>query len=429
MRNNTQGKQPFLLTQRAVASLCLFVTLMALASCRGNAPMRLETEQTPRALVPGATASSSPRLGLWLPNTVLALAVAGEGTESRVQFSRSETGGDSFRDAVMLSEPKAHIRSQGENSPVLYTNVQGDIYAGWFQSDSVGDAQYIVARSGTFGESFEKPVNVLDPDRKPEGYAGFPTMTASHKGEVYVAWLDEREPPQPEGTSAVYFSRSTDHGATFSRNIRIAGAACPCCRPQLALGPNGEIYLAWRKVFKGDIRDIVMARSLDGGKTFSEPVRVAEDNWLLHACPDTGPTLVSSGTRVYVAWYSEGQGNPGVRLAVSEDHGQSFLPAKRASGDVLDANHPRLSISEDGRILLALQGRSSSDKEPWKSNQLYLVSVADDGAISTPAQITTGNHSATHPDLVAGTSGRVFVAWNETGDQTTQARFSRAWIK
>lgn len=406
----------------------LTLTLMAVAGCRNNTPVRLEVEQSPHALFSGPADSSSPRLGLWLPNTVLALAVTTDGPNPSVEFSLSETGGDGFKPAIQLSDPKAYVRSEGENSPVFYTSVHGDVYAGWFQ-DAAENTQYMVARSTSFGQSFDKPVNVLDRDRKSGSYAGFPAIAASHKGEVYVAWLDERDSPQPPGTSWVYFSRSTDGGATFSRNTRIASAACPCCRPQLAVGTDGEVYLAWRQVFNGDIRDIVMARSLDGGKTFSEPTRVAEDNWLLHACPDTGPTVVSLGTNVYLAWYAEGQGKPGIRLALSNDRGQSFRTTRIVSGNILDANHPRLSVSEDGRILLGFQGRPASDPSRPTSNQLFLVLVASDGRASDPIQVTRGDHSATHPDLVSGTAGRVFLAWNELGDQKTQAMFSRAWIK
>jgi len=183
---------------------------------------------------------------------------------------------------------------------------------------------------------------------------GFPTIAASHKGSVYVAWLDERDHPQPEGSSSVYLTRSTDRGATFSPNLKIAPAACPCCRPQLYVASNGEIYLAWRKVFNGDVQDMVIARSNDGGKMFSQPVRVAVDNWVLHACPDVGPAIAVNDGVLYVAWYS---------------------------GDVLDTNHPRLSVSEDGRVLLVFQGRPLHDTTTWRSNQVYLLEIKGDNAV------------------------------------------------
>jgi hypothetical protein len=51
------------------------------------------------------------------------------------------------------------------------------------------------------------------------------------------------------------------------------------------------VYLAWRKVYPGDVRDVVVAVSRDGGASFTEPLRAGVDDWVLHACPDVGPRL------------------------------------------------------------------------------------------------------------------------------------------
>ena len=273
-----------------------------------------------------------------------------------------------------------------------------------------------------------KSVNVLDADRNSDAYAGFPTIAATHAGEVYVAWLDERDHIKPEDNSSVYFTRSTDHAATFSRNMRIAGGACVCCRPQLYVASNGEIYLAWRQVFAGDVRDMVIARSTDHGKTFSKPVRVAIDNWVLHACPDVGPAVAVNQGHLYLAWYSEGQGKPGVRLALSDNGGANFTLAQLVSGDVLDASHPRLSVSEDGRLLLVFQGRPTQANAKWRSNQAFVVKI-DGKHFTSPVQVTNSERSVHDPDVLAGTSGRIFVAWTSSGQDQNQAWLSRGWVK
>jgi hypothetical protein len=226
----------------------------------------------------------------------------------------------------------------------------------------------------------------------------------------------------------VYFSRSTDHGATFSRNMRIAGAACDCCRPQIYAGPSGDIYLAWRQVFAGDVRDMVLAHSADGGKTFSQLVRVAMDNWVLHACPDVGPALGVSNGRLYIAWYSEGQQNPGIRLAISKDGGISFSSPQFVSADVLDATHPRLSVSEDGRVLLIFQGRPAHEDTKWNSNQAFVVEVNGD-SFTRPIEVTNSEHSVHDPDVLAGTAGRLFLAWTESVNDQNQAVLSRGWMR
>ena len=409
---------------RTTSRLLIMVLVMSAFGCQRN---KAEADMESAARPLDSASASSPRLGLWVPNTLLALTVADKESHPQVQFQVSEDGGDNFGKPVPVSENGAKVRTGGENSPVLFTDIQGDIFAAWFQSSAAGAPQLMVSGSKDFGQSFQKPVNVIDPDRKSDGYAGFPTIAASPKGNVYVAWLDERDHSQPEGSSSVYFSRSMDRGVTFSRNLRIASVACPCCRPQLYVGSNGEIYVAWRKVFDGDVRDMVLSRSIDGGKTFSEPVRIAVDNWVLHACPDTGPTIVGQNGRVYVAWYSEGQSKAGIRLAISGDDGASFSPEQIVSGDVRDPGHPRLSASEDGRILLVFQGRSLESAK-WRLNQAYLVPINGNHA-AAPVRITNSEHSVSHPEVVAGTAGRLFLAWTESVNDQNRAVLSRGWLK
>jgi hypothetical protein len=385
--------------RNAVAFILL--TSFAGTSCERLKTAHISMESLARPIPAVASSSSAPRLGLWVPNTLFALTVAGHESQSRLQLQFSRDGGDSFGKPVILSEPDANVRAGGENSPVLATNVQDDIYAAWFQT-AAGATQLMVKR---IEPNAVRSVNVLDTDRKSEAYAGFPTLAATHTGDVYAAWLDERDKVVPEGSSSVYFSRSTDHGVTFSRNMRIAGSACACCRPQIYVGPAGEIYLAWRQVFDGDVRDMVLAHSNDGGKTFSQPVRVAVDNWVLHACPDVGPAIGVSNGRLYVAWYSEGQEQPGIRLAISENAGASFAPPQIVSADVLDATHPRLSVPEDVNSRSSVARRRRILGQHLPNNQIYGdFGMAGNGIVQK--SFTDSVHARnTRPPVPASTSG------------------------
>jgi len=63
------------------------------------------------------------------------------------------------------------------------------------------------------------------------------------------------------------------------------------------------LFVAWRHVYPGNLRDIAFAPSSDGGRTFSAPVRISQDGWQLDGCPENGPTMVLDGTqRVHVIW-------------------------------------------------------------------------------------------------------------------------------
>ena len=59
----------------------------------------------------------------------------------------------------------------------------------------------------------------------------------------------------------------------------VTGGVCYCCKTAIAAGPANSLYLAWRHVYPGNMRDIAFTVSRDGGKSFAPPVRVSEDKW------------------------------------------------------------------------------------------------------------------------------------------------------
>jgi len=272
----------------------------------------------------------------------------------------------------------------------------------------------VVFASGTgMGKPFNAPVRVTDKPVSDTSFNGFSSMAVAPSGEIYIVWLDGRDQAQPKGTFSLYLAKSSDKGVTFSKNIRVASGVCPCCRPAILISSRGELYIAWRKVFDGDIRDMVIARSEDSGLSFHEPTRISNDNWELHACPDSGPSLAEYRGRLYAAWYSEGNSKAGVRIASSENHGADFSPAGIASSNVLDANHPVLTT--DGESLtLVFQGRDSHANEGWGHRQAFATKI-DAGSAGPPVAIPTASASASYPVVTAAGLGRLAIAWTEHG--------------
>jgi hypothetical protein len=62
---------------------------------------------------------------------------------------------------------------------------------------------------------------------------------------------------------------------------------CFCCKTAIASGPDGSVYVAWRHIYPPNVRDMAVARSTDGGRTFAPPVRVSTDGWALDGAPTT----------------------------------------------------------------------------------------------------------------------------------------------
>jgi hypothetical protein len=93
-------------------------------------------------------------------------------------------------------------------------------------------------------------------------------------GNVYVAWS------QYDGfapNNAVLFSRSTDHGISFSRPVRISPVELGTASfGDLAVGPDGVVYLTFL-TYPSSSRptwDIWLSKSTDQGESFDDAVHV-----------------------------------------------------------------------------------------------------------------------------------------------------------
>ena len=390
------------------------------AACRKNPEIPYRFEPEPRAALAesGAVLPRYPAVaaGRVASGTLFLLAVTGEEGNSAISFFLSENGGDSFRAPIRVSAPNSSAGAHGENAPRLLVRDDGPIYAAWNEAEDIR-----AARSDSFGADFEAPVRITD---KPAGaWSGYVSIGAASNGDFYCVWLDTRDSDNAPDTVSLYLARSTDQGRSFGPNVRVARDVCPCCRPALAFGSGGEVLVFWRKVYRGSIRDMTVAVTRDGGRTFNAPRRIAEDNWKVDGCPDSGPATATVGHRVYAAWLTEASPErSGVRLSYTDDGGSTWAPTRTASQGVLDANYPSLTVTEGGRLVLVFQGRDPRRREGWAPIGAFVVEIRPDGTYAAPEALpgTADHSSVSRPVVAAGPNGRVFVAWTgvEAGKQT-----------
>jgi hypothetical protein len=136
----------------------------------------------------------------------------------------------------------------------------------------------------------------------------------------------------------------------------VADNVCFCCKTGVAVRGR-DVFVVWRHLFPGGVRDIAIARSADGGRTFATPVRVSADDWKIDACPDDGPSLaVEAGGAIHVAWptllQDGAQPHMAVFEAVSLDDGATFSPRSRVDAAAGGASHPRLALRGTGRAIV-----------------------------------------------------------------------------
>ncbi len=119
----------------------------------------------------------------------------------------------------------------------------------------------------------------------------------------------------------------TLRAAVFDANLRasaeteIDAMTCDCCQTDVATTVDGAV-LVYRGRSVQEIRDIYATRF--DGKAWSKPARVHADDWSMPACPVNGPSVAARSNDVAVAWYTAAGDKPAVKLARSADGGATF---------------------------------------------------------------------------------------------------------
>jgi len=165
------------------------------------------------------------------------------------------------------------------------------------------DGDLLAWRSADAGRTWAGParVNSIAGSAR-EGLHG---MAGGPGGAVFCTWLDLRD----KG-SQIYGARSRDGGATWEPDHLIyrapGGKVCECCHPSAALAPDGTVCVMWRNQLEG-ARDLYLARSADGGRSFGPAEKLGRGTWLLNACPmDGGAVAVGPDGAVESAWTRAG---------------------------------------------------------------------------------------------------------------------------
>ncbi len=292
------------------------------------------------------------------------------------------------RKVIQTPEP---ISANGEARPKIAFGQNGEMYISYttpVARPHVGNIRFVRSLDG--GATFSKPITVHhNSDRITHA---FESMIVDHTGRIYIAWIDGRDAQAAKANnktysgSALYYAVSTDHGATFNGDYKIADHSCECCRIALALNADGNPVAMWRHVFVPNIRDHALVQLTPDGK-LADITRVTFDDWRIDACPHQGPSLAygSNGVRHQV-WFNgkEGDGS-GVLYAATNAAGKIGTPitigsAQASHADVaVQGNNVVVAWKQfDGKSTAILAHISHDGGVHWQQKELAHTVVESD---------------------------------------------------
>jgi hypothetical protein len=299
-------------------------------------------------------------------------------------------------------------------APGLAVGRGGIMYVTWSGSKPKPEgvlfaSDLYLSRSLDGGRTFEPPLRVND--ERPIAHS-FEDVAASADGTVLVGWIDSRDGATQ---TATYLARIAEGGSRLDRVNRLdSGETCVCCRVSVVAGPGERAAVLWRKVFPGDVRDMVLARSADGGRTWDTATLVHADRWKIAACPHRGGQLAADARgRLYAVWYTEGtSGRPDVLFALAPDGRRFGLPRRvnTATGSVPD--HARLAVEPGGRGVIVWEDSTAVRR------RVLLRSIEAGGTLG-PVRTLSEAIKAWAPAVSVAPGGFV-VAWHEEQFPTTK---------
>lgn len=249
---------------------------------------------------------------------------------------------------------------------------------------------------------------------------GFVSLFDTPQG-VGMLWLDGRnmantwtEDAEPEATGMTLRSAVLTNELDIREERIVDSLVCDCCQTDVAHARRGPVAV-YRNRTSNEIRDIYVARMVDGEWTAGQPV--ADDGWEIAGCPVNGPAISARGDRVAIAWFTAANTIPKVRFANSDDGAATFSEAidiavRDAVGRVgvvtLDNGYALVSWLQDG-------GEGVGD--------ICITSISPEGIVGKTHVIasTAAGRMSGFPQLIVR-GDEVVMAWTDVADDTTNVR-------
>jgi len=453
------------------------------------------TDATMTGCSTGRRSQNEPTVAVDPHNTQVAVAGSNDYCAAIVNgdtwagYYRSADGGSSWQDSLVPGYPDdssaaglaspAHGSCAAAGDPSQAFDAEGRLFYAFIcfnRSQPINGSVYVARYTGD-GGTYDRTVLVKRGTPSGLFLTGLfqdkinltvDQTSGAHSGNVYVAWS------QYNGfapTNAVLFSRSTDHGLTFSRPVRVTPVSLGTASfADLAVGPDGAVYLAFLTYPSpsNPATDVWLSKSTDGGVSFGPPAQV--DRIAIFdssefsgngssdcgdgpfACPTgltfsrftTAPAVAADATGVHVVWNAEQPSGQSKVFVRNSPDGISW-PTPASTLDAVPLGHQWTpDIASDGGVINVVfydsradpayspglpPGDTATGTNSGDVVQTYLATSTDGGASWSESQISTHGSNfnwETHGSrripfwgdyiYVSAAGGAVMAAWTDSRD-------------
>lgn len=263
---------------------------------------------------------------------------------------------------------------------------------------------------------FTNPVGV---SHSPEVFSWLPRLVLNGRDSenVYVLWQEIVFSGGTHG-GEIFFARSSNGGETFHRPVNLSNSLAGDGKGRLtrrywhngsldlALGVGGVLHAAWTE-YEGSL---LVSRSVDGGNSFSTPMRIAGGTT---GTPARGPSVAVHGQKVFVMWTVGEDESADIHFVRSFDGGQSFEPPRVVAETNGHSDSPKVAVDPAGTLHLVFAESPNGFFDRYHIRYMR----SDDGGQTFQGLGRIPNphpqyfKSGSFPSLGVAGNGRVYVLW------------------
>ncbi len=276
--------------------------------------------------------------------------------------AKTTDGGESWSSPIQASDTAGYL----DDKETVCVDSAGNIYMMWDHFTDTDTANLVSTKSTNGGISFQ-PTQSLGPW---EERGGIPYITCTPNGTIYASTWDAEEP----GPDMIYITKSIDYGLTWStpRQINSWGFEDIALITVCATDGDHNVYICFAAGTSLD-RDVFVAKSDNGGVSWSEPVQVNDVSVGMQRMVEMH---IDDSDTIHAAWLDARNGEWDIYYSYSNDGGISFSPNIRITSEGFPLSFTRpgdyftLRSGPTGKLYIVwTDGRKETDQDIYFAKQ------------------------------------------------------------
>jgi hypothetical protein len=252
----------------------------------------------------------------------------------------------------------------------------------------------------------------------------YPQVAAS-ENNVYVVWEDSTTSDLSNNNYDIYIKKSADWGESFAGNsnssatdtttevLNLSNNPGFSEHPQIA-AYDEKVHVAWIDNSLGN-KEILLARSIDNGTTFSEAINLSNTT----NTNSRNLELSAFDNNVYAVWLDDDErGNGIILFKASNDGGETFGNSITIARNVTtnnDFTFPKVAAYGDNVYIAwnVAESWSTQGEGEIITDLLYVKSSDQGNTFSTPVKLNNNGEKVGEAQLAAYNNA-VYVVWGSS---------------